>query len=53
MLSLPAAVRIYFFAEAADMRKGFDGLVALVRAAGEESPVVARYAGILREMAAG
>lgn len=34
MLSLPAAVRIYFFAEAADMRKGFDGLVALVRAAG-------------------
>lgn len=27
--------------------------LALVRAAGEESPVVARYAGILREMAAG
>ena len=33
MLSLPSAVRIYFFAEAVDMRKGFDGLVALVRMA--------------------
>jgi len=33
MLSLPAAVRIYFFAEPTDMRKGFDGLAALVKAA--------------------
>jgi transposase len=34
MLSLPSSVRIYFFAEPTDMRKGFDGLVALVKAAG-------------------
>lgn len=34
MLSLPASVRIYFFTAPADMRKGFDGLVALVCAAG-------------------
>jgi len=33
MLSLPSSVRIYFFAEPTDMRKGFDGLVALVKAA--------------------
>jgi transposase len=34
MLSLPSSVRIYFFATPTDMRKGFDGLVALVRASG-------------------
>lgn len=34
MLSLPSSVRIYFFAEPTDMRKGFDGLSALVRASG-------------------
>ncbi len=34
MLSLPASVRIYFFAEATDMRRGFDGLVRMVRDAG-------------------
>lgn len=34
MLSLPSSVRIYFFALPTDMRKGFDGLAALVRAAG-------------------
>lgn len=34
MLSLPAAVRIYFFAAATDMRRGFDGLVRMVRKAG-------------------
>ncbi len=34
MLSLPAAVRIYFFAAPTDMRKGFDGLRALVKASG-------------------
>ena len=33
MLSLPAAVRIYFFTEPTDMRKGFDGLTALVKGA--------------------
>lgn len=33
MLSLPASVRIYYFTEPTDMRKGFDGLAALVRAA--------------------
>jgi transposase len=33
MLSLPSSVRIYFFAAPADMRKGFDGLSALVKAA--------------------
>jgi len=34
MLSLPASVRIYFFSEPTDMRRGFNGLVAMVRAAG-------------------
>jgi transposase len=34
MLSLPSSVRIYFFAEPTDMRKGFDGLSSLVRASG-------------------
>jgi transposase len=34
MLSLPSSVRIYFFEPAVDMRKGFDGLAALVRASG-------------------
>lgn len=34
MLSLPAAVRIYLFAAPTDMRKGFDGLAALVSASG-------------------
>jgi transposase len=34
MLSLPSSVRIYFFESPADMRKGFDGLAALVRASG-------------------
>lgn len=34
MLSLPSSVRIYFFESATDMRKGFDGLAALVQASG-------------------
>jgi len=34
LLSLPASVRIYLFAEPTDMRKGFDGLSALVVASG-------------------
>lgn len=34
MLSLPASVRIYLFAEPTEMRKGFDGLSALVTASG-------------------
>lgn len=34
MLSLPGAVRIYLAAEPADMRKGFDGLAAIVIARG-------------------
>jgi transposase len=34
VLSLPASVRIYLFADATDMRKGFDGLAALVTASG-------------------
>lgn len=33
MLSLPSSVRIYFFNEPTDMRKGHDGLTALVKAA--------------------
>ena len=32
MLSLPSSVRIYLFASPTDMRKGFDGLAALVKA---------------------
>lgn len=35
MLGLTAAVRILLFAGVTDMRKGFDGLSALVMAAGE------------------
>jgi transposase len=34
MLTLPSSVRIYFFGKPTDMRKGFDGLTALVKAAG-------------------
>ncbi len=34
MLSLPASVRIYLFTGPTDMRKGFDGLSALVVASG-------------------
>jgi transposase len=34
MLSLPSSVKIYFFGAATDMRKGFDGLAALVNASG-------------------
>lgn len=34
MLSLTSAVRIYVWTAPVDMRKGFDGLQALVRAAG-------------------
>lgn len=34
MLSLPASVRVFLFAEPTDMRKGFDGLGALVKASG-------------------
>lgn len=33
MLSLPSSVRIYFFTAPTDMRKGHDGLTALVKAA--------------------
>lgn len=33
MLSLPSSVGIYLFSEPTDMRKGFDGLTALVLAA--------------------
>lgn len=32
MLTLPAAVRIYLAAEPVDLRRGFDGLAAAVRA---------------------
>ena len=31
MISLPSSVRIYLATESTDMRKGFDGLSALVR----------------------
>ena len=34
MLSLPSSVRIYLFAKPTDMRKGFDGLCALITSAG-------------------
>jgi transposase len=35
VLGLPSSARILVFSEPADMRKGFDGLTALVMAAGE------------------
>lgn len=37
MLSVPGAVRILLWSEPIDMRKGFDGLAGLVRAAGEDA----------------
>lgn len=36
MLTLPRGVRIYLASEATDMRKGIDGLAALVRQFGED-----------------
>ena len=36
MIGLPGSVKIRLFTEATDMRKGFDGLAALVTAAGED-----------------
>ena len=36
MIGLPASVKILLFTTATDMRKGFDGLSALVLAAGED-----------------
>ena len=36
MIGLPSTVKIMLFAEAADMRKGFEGLGSLVLAAGED-----------------
>lgn len=36
MLSLPPSVRILLFCESVDLRKGFDGLAALVRVGGED-----------------
>jgi transposase len=36
MLRLPSSVRIFLAAEPTDMRKGFDGLAALVVAQGED-----------------
>lgn len=34
MIGLPSSVRIFLYATPIDLRKGFDGLAALVRAAG-------------------
>ena len=36
MLSLPSAVKIYLAAEPTDMRRGFDGLAAMVIAQGQD-----------------
>lgn len=36
MIGLPDAVRIFLFAQATDMRKGFDGLSGLVMSAGQD-----------------
>ena len=36
MIGLPESVKILLFTEPTDMRKGFDGLCALVAAAGED-----------------
>ena len=36
MIGLPESVKILLFSAATDMRKGFDGLSALVTAAGED-----------------
>ena len=36
MLSIPSSVRIYLAAEPTDMRKGFDGLSAIVLAKGQD-----------------
>lgn len=36
MLTLPSAVKIYLAAEATDMRRGFDGLSAMVMSRGQD-----------------
>lgn len=36
MIGLPSSVRVLLFTAPADMRKGFDGLGAIVRASGED-----------------
>ena len=38
MIGLPAGTRIYLAAGVTDMRKGFDGLAALVQASLSEDP---------------
>ncbi len=38
MIGLPAGTRIWFAAGVTDMRKGFDGLAALVQGALAENP---------------
>lgn len=39
MLTLPPSVRIYLSTSPADMRKGFDGLIGLVRGVLKEDPM--------------
>ena len=38
MLSLPASVRVFVYTEPADMRRGFDGLAAMVEQALNQDP---------------
>ena len=38
MLTLPASVRVYFAAEPVDLRRGHDGLVAIVRSVWRLNP---------------
>lgn len=38
MLSLPVSVRVFVYTEPADMRRGFDGLAALVEQALNQDP---------------
>jgi hypothetical protein len=44
MIALPTGVQVYLAAGATDMRKGFDGLAALVQMQLSEDPFCANYA---------
>lgn len=39
MLSVPSSVKIYLYSQAADLRRGYDGLAAIVQSSMNEDPL--------------